>query len=286
MKKFYSIGEVAKIKDVTIKALRYYHKMGILIPRYTDETTGYRYYTIDQFVYIDIIKACRTLGTSIVELQEIFKECETEKLLQFLQVKRVQAEEQINKLKEVIDNIDRLNEGVEASKQLLNNDEITIQFFKARSIITVPCKEVGSFKEVLYYSELEKVIQDKKLEASVERGILYAVSLEGKIEPRYAFNVIEGEVMLEKDSSIERLPAGKYLTLAYSKENEKERISKLFDYIKSHKLSVKNLIEVELLNDFFNIESYSCQLQIQIEESLIKDLQTEDDLYIHKNNII
>ncbi|PHF29284.1 MerR family transcriptional regulator, partial [Bacillus pseudomycoides] len=27
-KNLFSIGEVAKIKDITIKALRYYHKMG------------------------------------------------------------------------------------------------------------------------------------------------------------------------------------------------------------------------------------------------------------------
>jgi len=28
VKNLFSIGEVAKIKDITIKALRYYHKMG------------------------------------------------------------------------------------------------------------------------------------------------------------------------------------------------------------------------------------------------------------------
>ena len=45
IKNLFSIGEVSKIK-----ALRYYHKMGILIPRYIDNTTGYRYYSINQFI--------------------------------------------------------------------------------------------------------------------------------------------------------------------------------------------------------------------------------------------
>ncbi|WP_286184149.1 hypothetical protein [Clostridium sp. CCUG 7971] len=35
--------------------MRYYHKVGILIPKYIDENSGYRYYTIDQFISIDII---------------------------------------------------------------------------------------------------------------------------------------------------------------------------------------------------------------------------------------
>ncbi|WP_204593463.1 MerR family DNA-binding transcriptional regulator [Clostridium sardiniense] len=39
-----SIGEVSKIKEVTIKALIYYHKVGILIPKYIDDAIGYRYY--------------------------------------------------------------------------------------------------------------------------------------------------------------------------------------------------------------------------------------------------
>lgn len=50
MKNLYSIGEVSKIKGITIKALRYYHKMGILEPSYIDESSGYRYYSIEQFV--------------------------------------------------------------------------------------------------------------------------------------------------------------------------------------------------------------------------------------------
>lgn len=58
-KNLFSIGEVSKIKDITIKTLRYYHKIGILTPKVIDENTGYRYYSIDQFIYIDIIKGFR-----------------------------------------------------------------------------------------------------------------------------------------------------------------------------------------------------------------------------------
>lgn len=43
MRNLFSIGEVSKIKEVTIKDLRYYHKVGILILKYIDEATGYRY---------------------------------------------------------------------------------------------------------------------------------------------------------------------------------------------------------------------------------------------------
>lgn len=266
MEKLFSIGEVAKIKGITIKALRYYHKVGILIPRYIDDTTGYRYYSIDQFIYIDIIRGCRVLGTSIVELQEIFKKCSTDELLEFLQVKKYEAQENINKMKEVIKNIDDLNSSVEYSRNVLNNNEIKIEVFKQRYIIVAPCKEIGSLKELLYYSDLEKSIKDKNLKITTERGIIYKFNLDGRIEPKYVFNGFEEDNNIEFSDNIKILPEGKYLTLAYSKEKENESKNKILNYIKKNNLKVKTCIEVELLNDFFDTKSYSCQVQMLIEE--------------------
>lgn len=264
MKNLYSIGEVSKIKKITVKALRYYHKVGILIPKYIDDNTGYRYYSIDQFIHIDIIKGCRALGTSIVELQEIFKDCETEKLLTFLHVKREEAEENITKMKEIIANIDSLNNSVEYSKVLIKDGEIRIKHFDDRYIVVAPCKEVGGLKELIPYSELEKIIKNKNLNMSIERGIGYDFNSEGEVEPFYVFNEIIKDENIKIDKHIDLLPKGDYLTLAYTKENEEECINKIVKYIKENNLEVKKFIEIELFNDFFNTKTYSCQIQILI----------------------
>lgn len=58
MKKYFSIGEVSKIKGVSVKSLRYYGDLGILTPAYINEKTGYRYYSLEQFVVIDLITSC------------------------------------------------------------------------------------------------------------------------------------------------------------------------------------------------------------------------------------
>ena len=39
-----SIGEAAKLKQVSVKSLRYYETIGILKPAYVDPSSGYRYY--------------------------------------------------------------------------------------------------------------------------------------------------------------------------------------------------------------------------------------------------
>ena len=267
MKKLFSIGEVAKIKDITIKALRYYHKMGILIPKHVDESTGYRYYSIDQFIHIDIIKSCRELNTSIVELQEIFKECNTDKLLRFLQVKREEAEEHIKKMEEVMETIDDLHTKVVSSQEILKNDEISIEFFEQRYVVVAPCKEVGSLQELLYYSDLEKIVQDYEEKMAMEMGILYNVNENWNVEPKYVFNKIRDDVHMEEMQNIKVLPGGKYITLAYSKENEEERRNTMIKYIKETNIEVESFIEVELVSDIFNAETYSCQIQILIGDS-------------------
>ena len=53
-----SIGEVSKIKGVSIKALRYYGELGILNPAYINEDSGYRYYKLEQLIIIDLIITC------------------------------------------------------------------------------------------------------------------------------------------------------------------------------------------------------------------------------------
>ena len=42
------IGEFSKLMQVTVKTLRLYEQMGLLIPYEVDKWTGYRYYTIEQ----------------------------------------------------------------------------------------------------------------------------------------------------------------------------------------------------------------------------------------------
>ncbi|WP_024615324.1 helix-turn-helix domain-containing protein [Clostridium sp. Ade.TY] len=277
MEKLFSIGEVSKIKDITIKALRYYHKIGILIPKYIDKDSGYRYYSIDQFIHIDIIKGCRTLGTSIKELQEIFENCNTDELILFLNKKKLEAEENIKKKEEVIDNINRLDSVVSYSKQLLNNTDIKVKYFKKRYVVITPCKEAGSLKELIYYSDLDKIIKNKRLKVSMERGIIYSLnSKDGVLEnenlkSKYVFNTIDDDLEffnneIFKDDNIKVLEEGKYLTLAYSKDNEKECLIKLNNYIKENNIKMKSYIEIDLFNDFFDTDYYSCQIQILIDE--------------------
>lgn len=65
------IGEFSKLSHLTIKALRFYEKEGLLIPNATDEWTGYRLYETSQLEDAARIKAYRQLDLSIDEIKAI-----------------------------------------------------------------------------------------------------------------------------------------------------------------------------------------------------------------------
>ena len=65
------IGEFSKMLKVTIKALRYYEKEGLLIPKHIDNFNGYRYYESNQLIDISKIISLKQVGLSIEEIKRI-----------------------------------------------------------------------------------------------------------------------------------------------------------------------------------------------------------------------
>jgi len=65
------IGEFSKLSHLTVKALRFYEKEGILMPAATDRWTGYRLYETSQLSEAAKIKAYRQLELSIEDIRRI-----------------------------------------------------------------------------------------------------------------------------------------------------------------------------------------------------------------------
>jgi DNA-binding transcriptional MerR regulator len=65
------IGEFSKICQVSVKALRHWSDIGLLLPAKVDEQTGYRYYGIEQIQQVNRIQALKTMGLSLPEIADL-----------------------------------------------------------------------------------------------------------------------------------------------------------------------------------------------------------------------
>lgn len=75
------IGEFSKLSHLTVKALRFYEKEGLLIPRNVDEWTGYRTYDTGQLKDAAMIKSYRQLGFSIDEIHAVINGADQKAIL-------------------------------------------------------------------------------------------------------------------------------------------------------------------------------------------------------------
>lgn len=66
----YQIGEFAEMGGVSAKTLRFYDRMGLLRPAFTDARSGYRYYKAEQLHHLSAILALKELGASLDEIQQ------------------------------------------------------------------------------------------------------------------------------------------------------------------------------------------------------------------------
>lgn len=67
-KKYLTISQVAKLRNININSLRYYEKLGVLVPAYVDSESRYRYYRPEQLFTLDIILLCISLDVPLKNL--------------------------------------------------------------------------------------------------------------------------------------------------------------------------------------------------------------------------
>ena len=82
----FSIGEFSQLTGATIKSLHYYEKIKILNPAWIDESSGYRYYDIQQIRQVEAIELLLDLDIRLNQFKEFasadFSEIDYQKILE------------------------------------------------------------------------------------------------------------------------------------------------------------------------------------------------------------
>src|SRR5262245_25952600 len=68
-----SIGDFSRMTYLSVKALRYYHDVGLLPPASVDPATGYRRYHADQVPAAQVIRRLRDLRMPLDEIRAVLR---------------------------------------------------------------------------------------------------------------------------------------------------------------------------------------------------------------------
>jgi DNA-binding transcriptional MerR regulator len=73
----FSIGDFARATHISVKALRRYHEMELLVPAEIDRDSGYRYYEASQVPVGQVIRRFRDLGMPLEHVKEVLQAPDT-----------------------------------------------------------------------------------------------------------------------------------------------------------------------------------------------------------------
>ncbi|MFP4385141.1 MAG: MerR family transcriptional regulator [Spirochaetia bacterium] len=181
-----SIGEFSQAVRLSVKTLRYYQELGILIPAKIDKTTNYRYYDDSSYEKAKSIYALKDLGFTLQEIKKIFQECRSDEDLDvFIQAK-------LREIRGKVDNLRELEKKLSSFRPFSEPAVTGVRGVPEETVINLPAlgvipfkgkySDIGNYFHRLYrkigrytkgkpyafYYKMEYTESDMEMEAAVE----------------------------------------------------------------------------------------------------------------------
>lgn len=209
MAKYLSIGKVAKLKNVSIKSLRYYDEIGVFVPAFINADTNYRYYTEEQLPMLDAITTCIELGMPLKNLSSYLKDGQLS-ISDLINDCQKLADAKISSIQKSMDNLKNLQSGVRLStsvNHVSSNDipDNSRHFIDKRTVLAIPYEQDAKLNALIL--RLLTLAQLIGIEASYPSGIIHCY--DHNSYERFVYITISGKYD-SYDKRIMTLPADDY----------------------------------------------------------------------------
>lgn len=248
-----TIGQMAKINAVTIQTLRLYDREGLLKPLIVDESTGYRYYHINQSARLDMIQYMKDYGLTLRKIKEHIKHKNVEDTVEFLKKRYVEIDQEIQDLKYNQKEIGRALENYQRYENLPKNHQIFVEYVGERYIFKHQSEknyfdQDGCGYELLLH-ELKKALISKKLPLTYYRNVGTIMRKEninpGNLLSDEAFVLVDENFRDSED--VERIPPGMYISMCSG------------DFYEEMELAERLIVEIEK-RDLEIVGDYICEV--------------------------
>ncbi|HIQ57962.1 MAG TPA: MerR family transcriptional regulator [Candidatus Merdivicinus intestinavium] len=223
MKKYFSVGEAAKAVHTTSETLRHYDRIGLVKPGKKDEWTGYRYYTEQDIVRLNTVRALQLMDLPLREIKKVLEYDDLEKIVDFLAQTEKKADEKIAALQYSKLKIQAAKADYERKLQMRQNLSGTfVKDFPERVILLSDTLETPTLDNLWNYLEhfYEKVTPARKDLFSFED--MAGIYTENGVSRLFAVCTRYAEI-----EGLKVLPKGKYLCANCTEENREQTMQAL-----------------------------------------------------------
>lgn len=229
MKDYFSVSRTAEIVGVTAETLRHYDRIGLVKPCKTDEWTGYRYYSRQEIVRLNTVKALRCMDLTLSEIKEILAYDDFNKIVNALKQAEDNADKKIAELNFAKAKIRRARAFYEnKSGGARNGGKPFIERFPERAVLLSETLRKPDLNNLWnyhrhFYAQLPDFLKREFL--FEDTAGIYERDGQSRL-----FAVCE---KYAKTDNIEILPEGDYLCADCTEENRTQVIDNLFETAKN-----------------------------------------------------
>lgn len=132
----FKIGEFSRLSRISVRMLRHYDKLGLLMPAETDAKSGYRLYSIDQLPRANKITTLRDMGFGIEDIKRL-STLDDEALVIELERRGKELRTGIERSERMLFDLENLKRAVLAGSSLFDYEV---------SLVSVPAHDVISLR--------------------------------------------------------------------------------------------------------------------------------------------
>lgn len=176
----FKIGEFSKVSNITVRTLRHYEKIGLLLPNKIDQQTGYRYYRADQLAKMNQIRLLQQVGLSLESIKEILQNQDLATLNHYYELREQEIQQELKALntkKQLVKELkNQLKEGINMEKY-----NVVKKYLAPRKVMSIR-KKIATFSDEgqLWQELYEEVGKQQVIFATPPSGVSIYHDLEYK----------------------------------------------------------------------------------------------------------
>jgi len=150
-----TVGQMAKLNNVTEQTLRLYDKMKLLVPSSRDQITGYRFYDIKQCAKLDMIQYMKSLGMNLKDIKNQFDNMHIPVIKSILKEKERQINDEIKNLKFQKRAVERTIKSLERYENAPPVEVVLLEYIERRTMYFTDSKvniydyDIDTYEKIL-----------------------------------------------------------------------------------------------------------------------------------------
>jgi DNA-binding transcriptional MerR regulator len=248
---------MAKLNHVSEQALRYYDKIQLLQPDNVNNENGYRYYSIKQSAYLDMIQYMKALGMELKEIKTHLEGHDPSLIKSVLEQRSSQIDVQIHELKYQKRAIERTLRSLQRYEASPPDGTIVLEFIEERRMY---CIDAGiNFYDygIEVYEEMLRKLKVSLISDQLPQIYFYnagTILRQKNLEERRLYSS-EVFVFIDREFAPDKLvvtiPASTYLCIYCNEFNkEKEYIGRLLTAVTEKSYVIVGDYICEALTEF------------------------------------